>query len=99
MYTATNYPSVINHSENRKMELLERLVKEGHITLEEAMLLTEKEKEYVYIPQSHPWDGTIVQPSQPYQPQPIWYGINPYNITCSTVNSPNSNTTTYTYKG
>ena len=58
---------------NKKMELLTKLVKEGHITLEEAFLLSEKEivKEYIYIPNTttRPWI------TNPYpSPHPIIYG-------------------------
>jgi len=57
---------------NKKMELLTKLVKEGHITLEEAFLLSEKEivKEYIYIPNTttSPWI------TNPYT-NPIIYSI------------------------
>lgn len=65
---------------NKKMELLTKLVKEGHITLEEAFLLSEKEivKEYIYIP------NTTIRPwiTNPYQnPNPIIYRTTT-NTTC-----------------
>jgi hypothetical protein len=62
------------------MELLTKLVREGHITLEEAFLLSEKEivKEYIYIPNTttSPWI------TNPYtNPNPIIYGTTT-NTTC-----------------
>ncbi len=58
-------------SKEKKLEILSRLTKDGEITLEEALILLETEKEYVYIPNNNnPW----IQPNSPtIQPY-----INPY---------------------
>jgi hypothetical protein len=54
-------------NKEKKLEILNRLTKEGDITLEEALILLEPEKEYVYIPNNNnPW----IQPNSPT--------INPY---------------------
>ena len=39
----------------RKMQIISRLVKDGAIDFEEALLLWETEKEYIYYPQPH-WE-------------------------------------------
>jgi len=61
---------------NKKLEILNRLTKDGAITLDEALILLETEKEYVYIPSNNninPW----IQPNgptiQPYINQPNVY--------------------------
>jgi hypothetical protein len=56
-----------------KLELLERLVREGHITLAEAFDLSETEKEYVYISQY-----------KTYNPQ---FYENPFRVTCGTTST------------
>ena len=44
--------------ESKKLEILNRLAKEGHIDLAEALILLETEKEYVYIPNNNnPWQS------------------------------------------
>ena len=48
--------------QEEKLKILERLIKEGHITLAEAFTLSETEKEYMYIP------NTVFQP---YHYEPI----------------------------
>jgi hypothetical protein len=54
-------------NKEKKLEILNRLTKDGDITLEEALILLETEKEYVYIPSNNnPW----IQPNKPT--------INPY---------------------
>jgi hypothetical protein len=60
--------------ENIKQKLIFKLLKEGHINEEEASLLLEKEKEYVYVM----GNGFSYTPQSPY-PQ------NPYPYTISTV--------------
>jgi hypothetical protein len=55
--------------ENKKLKILNRLTKDGHITLEEALILLETEKEYVYIPSNNntnPWQSIPSFPPQPY---------------------------------
>lgn len=77
--------------EDQKMSILTRLVKEGHITLEEAFILSERNttSQPVYVPQ------------QPYTIEPLrvgdypypWFGINhpttrdPIGPTWNTSNS------------
>lgn len=59
----------------KKLEILNRLTKEGHITLDEALVLLETEKEYIYIPTNNninPWQ------SIPSFPPP-----NPYTNPCT----------------
>lgn len=58
-------------NKEEKLKLLERLVKEGHITLCEAFHLLETEKQYVTV-STYPYYPTTY-PSVPYQPyqQPI----------------------------
>lgn len=52
-----------------KTELLTRLIREGHITFEQGLVLSEKEKEIVYLPQPYQ-----VYPQYPTVPQyPYWY--------------------------
>lgn len=52
-----------------KSEIVTRLIKEGHITIEEAVILMEKE--VIYLPQSQPL--APIQPYNPYTP-PYWIG-------------------------
>lgn len=72
-------------SKDEKMKILERLVREGHITLCEAFDLSETEKEYVSIP-----TNTIIPDGKPHYP------TDPYKITFGTelINPfPNQSTT------
>lgn len=47
-----------------KTEILQRLIKEDKITIEELLILAEKEKEYIYSPTYIPYQPYI----QPYNP-------------------------------
>jgi len=60
----------------KKMEILNRLIKDGAIDLAEALVLLETEKEYVYIPTQD-----VFKPFQPFQSDP-W--IQPYKVTFGT---------------
>lgn len=55
-------------NKEEKMKLLEKLVREGHITLCEAFHLLETEKEYVYVPtpQYTPYVAPYTEPYNPY---------------------------------
>lgn len=53
-----------------KLEIVKDLVDNDVITFEEALILLEKEKEYIYVPQFQPY-----YPNQPY------YITNPYTVT------------------
>ena len=56
----------------KKLEILNRLTKEGYITLDEALILLETEKEYIYQGKYIPWQVIPnklpkgIYPSQPY---------------------------------
>lgn len=75
---------------NKKDEILTRLVKEGHITLEEAVLLREQQVvvQPIHIP-SDPYK-TNPCPVAPYEqpwrqlpdtyPNPFWYQTSPNEI-------------------
>lgn len=69
-----------------KLELLEKLIKEGKVTLKEALVLLEKEP----IMQSAP----LVVPYSPYtspQTDPLspYRCYDPLHVTCTTTNYPN----------
>lgn len=71
-------------TKEEKLKLLERLVKEGHISLCEAFELSETEKEYIVVPQP------INAPLQwePYKwIDPIYPGIT-FSTTPETINIP-----------
>lgn len=70
-------------TKDEKMKILERLVREGHITLCEAVDLSETEKEYVSIP--NPITYTTY-PTPPHLP--------PYTITCTDNNTRTTTTKT-----
>jgi hypothetical protein len=53
-------------TKEEKIKILERLVKEGHITLAEAFELNETEKEYIYNPVIQPFQH--IEPYTPYYP-------------------------------
>ncbi len=56
-------------NKEQKMKILERLVKEGHITLCEAFELSITEKEYVFVPnQTFEPISNPLQPFTPYYP-------------------------------
>lgn len=64
--------------QQKKVKLLERLVQQGTITLEEALGLMEKEKEYIY--------PSFYSPYTPYV-GPNWIQPNDipsYIVTCDT---------------
>ena len=71
-----------------KTNLILDLVKEGKITNEQAKVLLEKEKEYVYYPISYPQ----VYPWYPYYQPTITYSSGTFNssspntLTCSCSN-------------
>ena len=54
-------------TKEEKMKILERLVKEGHITLCEAFDLSEATIEYIHVP----YNPSYTNPVQPYTPQPF----------------------------
>lgn len=56
-----------------KIEIVLRLLTEGQITIDEAVILLEKEVNYINLP-------NIQYPPYPIQP---YYTINPYTITSS----------------
>lgn len=58
-----------------KNEIVDRLYKAGHITLEEVLVLCH-EGQVVNIP--------YVQPVNPIWQQPHWLTNPPYTVTCST---------------
>jgi len=65
----------------KKIEILSRLVKDGHVTFEEGVALLETEKEYVYVPQTY-WSLNN-QPLQPFRDL-----LDPFKTYCgTTVNS------------
>ena len=57
----------------QKSIILTRLVKESHITLEEAFLLSQTEKEYIYIPNTTTISWPQTYPG--WNPNPIIYSI------------------------
>lgn len=63
-------------NKEKKLEILNRLAKDGYITLDEALILLETEKEYVHIPTNNinPWQ------SIPSFPPPN--NSNPYTNSC-----------------
>lgn len=63
-----------------KSEIVTRLIKEGHITIEEAIVLMEKET--IYLPQTQPFNPvTPLQPYNPYNPyNPYWYTTGDINV-------------------
>jgi hypothetical protein len=66
-------------SDERKMKLLERLVKEGHITLDEAFLLAEAEYKFITLPQQEVLNPPFYpswSPNTVPNMQPIWFGNN-----------------------
>lgn len=66
--------------ESKKLEILNRLAKDGYITLDEALILLETKKEYVYIPNNNnPWQS----PPIPHLPD-----INPPYTNPCTPNAP-----------
>lgn len=71
------------------MQILENLIKEGHIGLDEALILLETEKETVYVPYVYP---NVLTPWD-YAPT---YINEPYKITCNTVISDGSELRTFT---
>lgn len=90
-------------NKEKKIKLIERLIKSGEITLEEGLLLLETEKEQVFIP----YEKTTI--SQPYinpciNNPPYYYGTGNIKfgnntLTLTGVSSLNtvtsSNSTTY----
>jgi len=54
----------------KKLEILNRLTKEGHITLDEALILLETKKEYIYIPSNNNYQSIPSFPPQPYITNP-----------------------------
>ncbi len=63
-------------NKEEKMKLLEKLVKEGHITLCEAFHFLEVEKEYIYPP--YP----LIQYPQPTTTSPYYNNFLNPTITC-----------------
>lgn len=61
-------------NKQKKMELIMKLLKENHISAEEAVLLYETEKEYIYPT----YPITYVQPY-------TWVSNPPYTITCGST--------------
>lgn len=59
-----------------KIDIIQRLLDERHITAKEALVLMEKEKEVVY----YPVDRFPVYP-QPYTIGPVWCGSGDYTDT------------------
>ncbi len=72
-----------------KKELIENLIREGHIGLDEALILLETEKEYISVPyqfQPLPYVPFEIHPlTIPVYPEPMrpFYGDR-YKITCGT---------------
>lgn len=61
---------------NKKMKILDRLIKEGAIDLNEALVLLETEKETVFVPYDrNPYPQPYHPPTLPIHPwNPIIYG-------------------------
>lgn len=79
--------------ENKKLEILNRLTKEGHIDLAEALILLETEKEYIYFPSNNninPWQSIpsfpppFVQQPNVYPDWTITYGPGVVTNNCNT---------------
>lgn len=65
-----------------KYEIIEKLIKDGHLSLQQALILLDEESPAFIFLDPQPWNMTTSQPYPPVDP------LNPYRITCSndTVN-------------
>ena len=57
-----------------KKDIISRLFKDGHITLDEVLALMEAEKEYVYVPLQNYPGSPLINPAPIYPQNPFWYG-------------------------
>ena len=50
MNTTTTSTGYLHLNSEKKKQILERLIKDGHINVDELLILMQNDKEYVYIP-------------------------------------------------
>ena len=77
-----------------KLELLEKLIKEGKVTLKEALVLLEKEPNIQSAPYVAPYSPYTSPQTNPVSPPYSWY--DPLHVTCTTTNFPNGTVITHT---
>lgn len=75
-----------------KADIIQKLLDERKITVQEAMLLMETEKEYISVPAPNPqpYQVPVTIPGLPWR-NPIWYGTTTSSITNNSKITPKEN--------
>lgn len=77
-----------------KTDIIQKLLDERKITVQEAMLLMETEKEYISVPtptpNPQPYQVPVTIPGLPWT-NPIWYGTTTSSITNNSKITPKEN--------